>query len=113
MVNIEQFATVLFLLACGHAVADYALQSDFIAQAKNHKTELGKMFWKHVLPAHALIHGLAVYLATGMAWLGIAETIIHAATDYAKSDGRISLNTDQLIHYGCKIMWAVIFVMSI
>lgn len=108
-----QAVTVLFLMMCGHAVADYALQSDFIAQAKNHKTELGKIFWVHVLPAHALVHGLAVYMATGIVWLGMAESLIHAATDYAKSDGRISLNLDQAIHYGCKLAWAAVYIVSI
>lgn len=107
---IENIVTVAFMLIAGHAVADYAMQSDFIAQAKNHKTELGKLFWVHVLPAHAIIHGLAVMVATGIVWLAIAETIIHGVTDYAKSAGKITLNQDQFIHYSCKAAWLAIWV---
>lgn len=96
---------MLLMLFVGHAVADYALQSDFIAQAKNRHTQLGAMFWKHVLPAHSLIHGGFVAIITGYWWLGLLETIIHFVTDYLKCENKISLNTDQFVHYGCKVVW--------
>lgn len=109
--SFNEIITVLFLLLSGHAVADYALQSDFIANAKNQTTELGKQFWVHVLPAHSLIHGLAVFLATDLIWLGVAETIIHGVTDYFKSAGKINLMQDQLIHFACKALWLAICIL--
>lgn len=100
---------VLFLMLVGHAVADYALQNDFMAAAKNHTTELGKTYWRWVLPSHGLIHAGFVYVITGSLLLGIAEFVIHTLTDYLKCDGRIGFNADQFIHVGCKVVWAIAF----
>ena len=96
---------LFFLLCIGHAFADYPMQSDFIANAKNHTTDLGKMFWKWVLPSHGLIHALPVYIVTGSFALALAEFVCHTIIDYLKCDGRISFNTDQLLHMGCKVLW--------
>lgn len=103
---------VLFLLLAGHAVADYALQSDFMAAAKNHTTELGKTYWRWVLPSHGLIHAGFVYLVTASLALSLAEFVIHTLTDYLKCDGKIGFNTDQFIHAGCKVAWAIAFVLA-
>ncbi len=105
--------TILFLLLVGHALADYALQNDFIAQAKNHKTELGKQFWHWVLPSHGLIHGGMVYLATGSVWLGLVETFIHTLVDYLKCDGKLTFNQDQLLHVLCKVAYVIIIYFNI
>jgi tellurite resistance protein len=51
-----------------------------------------------------------VYLVTGSTIMGLAELVIHAATDYANCDGRITSTQDQAIHYMCKILWAVLAV---
>jgi hypothetical protein len=103
-----EFFTLLFLLIFGHALADYPLQGEFLAIAKNRNTPLGKQFWMHALPAHAMIHGGFVLLITSSIWLALAEVLIHGATDFLKCEGKISLNTDQAIHIGCKIVWAIV-----
>lgn len=36
--------TLIFLLIGWHFIADYSLQSDFIAEAKNRNTDIGKVF---------------------------------------------------------------------
>lgn len=102
------FTTMLFLLIVGHALADYPLQGDFLAQAKNRNTPVGKLFWMHALPAHSVIHGGFVTVITGSLWLGIAETVIHGVTDWLKCENRISLNTDQIVHLACKVLWVAI-----
>lgn len=61
--------------------------------------------WQKSMLAHCLIHAMFVYLFTGHWQLALAELVIHGITDWAKCDGRISSNTDQAIHYGCKILW--------
>ncbi|AEH03652.1 membrane protein [Pseudomonas phage PhiPA3] len=99
---------LFFLLLVGHAVCDYALQNDFMAMAKNHTTELGKIYWKFVLPSHGLIHGGWVYFATGSIAFGVLETIIHCITDYLKCGNKISFNTDQWIHIACKVLWVIL-----
>jgi len=102
------FFTMLFLLIFGHCLADYPLQGEFLATAKNRNTEIGKVFWLHALPAHAFIHGGFVLLITHSLPLAVAEALIHGATDFLKCEGKISLNVDQAIHIGCKIVWAIV-----
>ena len=103
-------ANILFWLLVGHAVADYALQSDFMAQGKSRHTATGKVFWPHLLTAHALIHGGAVALATGSVALGMAEVFCHWLIDFGKCENRYGLNTDQALHIACKLLWAAIVI---
>lgn len=102
MNGLELFAVMLV----GHAVADYPLQGDFLAKAKNHRAPLPGIPWQHGLIWHSIIHGGAVGLITGSLVLGIAEYAVHAVIDFLKCDGRTSLNTDQALHVLCKIAWA-------
>lgn len=104
---------LFFLLCIGHAFADYPMQSDFIANAKNHTTDLGRVFWKWVLPSHGLIHALPVYVVTDSFVLAVAEFICHSVIDYLKCDGKIGFNTDQLLHLGCKVLWVVLLAMEL
>jgi hypothetical protein len=103
---ITAYITMLFMLMVGHALADFPLQGDFLSNAKNRRTHLGKVYWKHALPAHGLIHGGFVAIFTGVVWFGIAEAIFHAIIDYMKGEELIDHNTDQLMHIICKIGWA-------
>ena len=98
------------LMVAAHALADYPLQGDFLAKAKNHTAPVTGVPWYQALMAHSAIHAGFVGVITGSIWLAIAEFSIHTATDYAKCDGRISYNTDQAIHIGCKAVWAVVIV---
>jgi hypothetical protein len=100
------FGTVLFWLMVGHAVADFALQSDFMAKAKNRHTDAGKTYWPYALFAHSMIHGGAVAAVTGSVILGCVEAVIHALTDFWKCEGKLSLKQDQFIHIGCKVVYA-------
>jgi len=106
---LELFALMVF----AHALADYPLQGDFLSKAKNHKDPIPGIPFYHALGAHSIIQAGFVGIITGMIWLAIAEFFIHVATDYAKCDGRISYNTDQAIHIGCKALWAVLAVLII
>ena len=98
-------ATMFFLLLVGHAIADYPLQGQFLAEGKNRHTTLGKVYWPHALAAHSIIHGGFVTAITGSAALGVAEAMAHGVTDWVKCEGRISLNTDQAVHIACKVVW--------
>ena len=96
----------VFLLI-GHALADYPLQGDWLAKAKNHTLSLvpGENIWLGCLLCHASIHAGAVHFVTGSWLLGGLEFVAHTAIDYAKSDGRISYNQDQMLHVLCKAVW--------
>ncbi|ARV76921.1 hypothetical protein PHABIO_290 [Pseudomonas phage Phabio] len=111
--EIVLYAIMFFLLMAGHYLGDYALQNDFIANAKNHKTELGKLFWKHVLPAHGMIHALPVFLITQSLVLALFEFVAHCVIDYLKCDGKLTFNQDQWLHYGCKVLYVVLLATGV
>jgi hypothetical protein len=95
----------------GHAVADYPLQGEWIARAKNHCLPVpcvpGETIWPGVLLSHAAIHAGAVKLATGSWTLAAAELIAHTIIDHTKCSGRLTYNQDQAIHVACKVAWAI------
>jgi hypothetical protein len=100
---------LFFQLLIGHALADFVLQSDTMARAKDRHSELaqsrGANFpaWYYWIAAHSLVHGGAVYLFTGSALLGLIETLLHAAIDCAKCERRIDFHQDQVLHVLCKV----------
>jgi hypothetical protein len=99
---------IFAFLIVGHALCDYPLQGEFLARAKNRTAPIaGVPFWQ-ALSAHAIIHGGAVALITGMPMLGLAEAVAHWLIDDAKCRGRIGFNQDQLLHVACKITWVII-----
>ena len=95
-------------LLVGHALADYPLQGDFLAKAKNHRAPLPNTPWFTCLLAHALIQGGMVAFVTGHVSLGIAEFVAHTIIDYGKSDGWYDFNIDQLLHIICKLLWCAL-----
>lgn len=99
---------MFFYLVAAHALCDYPLQGDFLARGKNHKAPLLGVPWYQCLAAHALIHGGAVALITGYWWLGIAEVVFHAVTDWTKCEGGLTFNEDQALHIFAKVGWALI-----
>ncbi len=115
---------LVLLLFGGHAVADYGLQSAYVAE---HKVAGPKNpDWFVTLGAHALIHAfvvavvvLAVTLLSGVPMkdaagvasaLGWAEFAVHFVIDHAKGRQKFSYRMDQLLHYGCKLLWAALVV---
>lgn len=106
------FFLVFAALFAGHALADYPLQGDWLSKAKNHKLDLvpGERIWPLALAGHAAIHAAMVWLIIGSALLALIEFVAHAATDWAKCDGRISYNTDQAIHIACKAFYVAVLI---
>jgi hypothetical protein len=89
-------------------LADYPLQGDFLAKAKNRTMPIPGVPFYQALGAHALIHGGAVSVITGIWWLGLLEAAYHAMIDDAKCTGKIGFNTDQALHVACKIIWTLV-----
>jgi len=104
---------LFFWLVVGHALADYPLQGDFLAKAKNRTAPIPGFPWWQALGAHAVIHGGFVAFIAGYIWLGLAEIVLHFITDDLKCRGKIGLNTDQAIHIACKAAWAFIAVWAL
>ena len=98
--------TMLLLLLAAHAVADYPLQGDFLAKAKDRFAPVPGVPFYHALGAHAAIHGGFVGVITGSVTLGLAEFVIHAFVDDQKCAGRLNYEEDQALHALCKATWA-------
>jgi hypothetical protein len=102
---VELFIYTLFLLLAAHWVADYPLQGDFLAKAK----QQGPLRVYHLV-AHAGIQGAAVTLVTGSLWLGLLEWLLHTVIDDMKVNGKTTFAQDQALHVICKVLWAVVVV---
>lgn len=93
------------LLVGAHALADYPLQGDFLSKAKSQANPIPGVPWWQAMAAHAAIHGLFVYLITGLWILFVAEVVAHFLIDHLKCAGRLSFNQDQALHIACKALW--------
>lgn len=96
---------ILALLIVGHCLADYPLQGEFLSRGKNRFHPLPEIPWYQAMFAHTAIHAGFVGVITGSLWLGLAELVAHAIIDDRKCAGKISFNTDQALHLGCKVLW--------
>lgn len=104
MSGIELFGAMVV----AHALCDYPLQGDFLARAKSRFDPIPGVPWYQAMGAHAAIHGGAVWLITGLWWLGLAEAVMHFAIDHLKCKRAIGFNGDQTLHLICKAAWAVL-----
>lgn len=101
-------------LLVGHALADFPLQGDFLAKAKNHTTPIPGCPWWLCLAAHSLICAGAVAALT--CWqLGALEFVLHFGTDWLKNEGALgsgetAFAIDQAIHVMCKAAWAYLWI---
>ena len=110
--------TKLFELLVGHALADFALQSDWIAKNKNRNVSpsyvpAGQKItptWFYVLSGHALVHGGVVYLITGSLIFGLVETVLHWMVDFLKCENKISPHLDQFLHIYSKFIYALMLM---
>lgn len=104
---------LLFWLLVGHAVADYALQSEAMARGKNRaylSTSPHVPPWWIWLGSHSMIHGGAVALVLGDWRFGVAEAVCHSLIDFGKCEGKYGIKVDQAAHVACKVLWLVLFV---
>ena len=106
---IELFALLLF----AHFLFDYPLQGDWLARAKNRSDPIPHVPWYQAMFAHTAMHGMAVWIITGIPLLGLAEMAIHWITDDLKLQGELTFNQDQAIHIVCKVVWVVITVLVV
>ncbi len=104
--NEDYMMDMLFLLLVWHALADYPLQGDFLAKAKNETAPIPGIPWWQAMLAHAMIHAGGVYLITGSTYMAMLELCFHYWIDRAKCRGKIGFNGDQLLHVLCKVGYA-------
>ncbi len=105
--DLQHGFNLLALLAMGHFLADFGLQSDRMATEKC-PGRAGALPWQWWLTAHAAIHGFVVAVITGQPLLGLAEWGLHALIDRGKCQGRYGINADQALHLLCKLLWVAL-----
>lgn len=105
--------TIFPLLLLGHFVADYPLQTDFVAKFKCRKASLPAVPWYYVMSGHCATHAVAVYLVTGSLPLATLELVAHFGIDVAKCEGWTNIHVDQALHVVCKIAWTALFLANI
>ena len=101
---------VMVLLVAWHALADYPLQGDFVAQYKAPGSRLGgEAVWPWVMGAHCAIHAGGVLVITGVVWLALVEFVLHWWIDEAKCRGLHGFHVDQAAHLLCKVGYVLVF----
>jgi hypothetical protein len=108
------FFQTFFKLLIGHALADFALQSDVMAKFKNRHNKatppVNQKYvpcWPYWLLAHGLIHAGMVVLITNNYWFALGELFSHCLIDFLKCEGTTNPHVDQALHVLFKLVWAV------
>lgn len=100
---------MIFQLIFGHIVADFVLQNDFMAKAKNHVKPIEGIPPLLILSYHSFIHSFVVYLITGKVSFAIFEFIAHFLLDFAKNARILTFSQDQFGHLVCKVGYYGLF----
>lgn len=113
ILNFSDFLRLLFLLVFGHCLADFALQSPAMVNAKN-STKNPKEIWIPVMFGHCMIHAGVVFIITGKLWLAMYELAVHFIIDDLKckgklSDGKFMFAKDQILHILDVMIIAILF----
>ena len=98
---------LLLLLLVGHALADYPLQGDFLAKAKQGSFAATGIPGWYALAMHSLIHAGFVYWFTNSVTLACIEFVGHSLIDTLKTRRHISFMVDQFLHIVMKVGYAV------
>lgn len=108
------FIELLWWLLCAHALTDYVLQTDMMANRKQVKvgprwdylkTDPYGPWWWWML-AHGMVNGLGVLYVTQSVPLSVGEVLVHCTLDILKSLGYLTTNQDQVGHLASKGWWA-------
>lgn len=102
--------SLIILLLFWHALADFPLQGDFLARAKD-PSAIGNFIWPWCLGAHCMIHAGGVFIITQSWQAAVFELATHWVIDYMKCYGRISFHTDQALHLLGKLIIVVYLVL--
>jgi len=114
--------TLLLALCIGHALGDFPLQGQFLAQGKNRHlappmladgAAPPKRVWMYCLTAHALIHAGLVWIITGNVVLGVIELVVHWIIDALKSENAYGFEVDQWLHILTKVVFVALIWMGL
>jgi len=85
VVPLWSFCALLFAMTVKHYVADFALQTNWIARGKERREG-----WFAPLAVHVLIHAsltlcIALAVVPRLWWLALVDLVVHSAIDRSKS----------------------------
>jgi hypothetical protein len=108
-----------FALSIGHAMMDFPFQGEYIATGKNWRL-LKKLqdpsrpvqIWIWCMSAHCFLHAGSVWMITGSFLLCLIEFTAHWIIDVLKCSGKTNFHQDQLMHYFCKLSYAVVLYLG-
>ncbi len=113
VVALQYLGTTFFTLLFCHFLADFPLQGDFMAKAKN---PLANPFsiWFFALFGHCIIHAGFIFLLTKRMELAGIQFITHFVVDYSKCVGAFGLDArsfavDQLLHIAMLFLIALMY----
>lgn len=106
----DNFITLFLTLALCHFLADYSLQTEYMAISKNRWREGASKDWFWPLFAHSSVHGLAVFAITHSMIFAVVEVILHFIIDDRRCKNDYSYTTDQILHLSCKFVYALILI---
>ena len=98
---------LFFAFAIMHALADFSLQSDYMARGKRRDQAANTEEWVIALTAHSLVHAGGVWLISGSVLLGAVELGLHWLIDLGKGEGKYGVSADQGLHLACKLGYVV------
>lgn len=109
------FVLVLFFFVIAHFVADYTLQSEWMA---THKSPNNRFPWGYVMMGHVLTHSALVAIVadrlthsiTCVFWLALMEGIMHFLIDNSKARKLLDVHSDQILHLACKVIWTCVIL---
>lgn len=106
----DNFITLFLTLVFCHFLADYSLQTEYMAISKNRWREGASKDWFWALFSHSSVHALVVYAITHSMCLAVLELVLHFIIDDRRCKNDYSYSTDQLLHISCKLVYALILI---
>ncbi len=110
--SVLQAVMLLWAFAIGHALGDFPLQGEFVAQWKNRNFQpcSGPRFipWSYMMGVHCLIQSGMVWVISGSFLFAIIEFVLHYAIDILKCEEKSGFMLDQGLHLATKLAFVVI-----
>ena len=95
--QVAAIVSVYLLFRLKHFMADYALQTSWMARGKERAVG-----WAGALCAHAAVHAcgttaITLIFVPALWWLGLVDFLLHAAIDKSKTIWRSSQPTEPIV----------------
>jgi len=95
-------------LVVAHALADFPLQTEYLARQKSRRHADSCGDWVVALSAHCVIHAGGVWLVSGSLAIAAAEFMLHGLIDIGKGEEKFGIGADQALHLCCKLAYVLV-----